>query len=204
MPPHPITCTTPYTLSSLLDALDGLAARYLNQSTSFGAVLDMITDWCSATCLLVFLASAFPKYALVFQGLISLNYSSHYIHIHKDVDDGWNWALRVYYQRKNVLFTVCALNELCFVALYLLFFSSDPTSNSTPVIEGWSAAAMESIRVNKIRSFWPQILFYSSAQFMFFKQYVTILQIIQASKRIAQSDLDARRRERENTRRRRM
>ncbi|KAL4935570.1 hypothetical protein BDV06DRAFT_217329 [Aspergillus oleicola] len=209
MPYHPRTCSLLYSISCLLDALDGLAARHFKQSTRFGAVLDMITDRCTTTCLLVFLASAFPRWSKLFQGLISLDYSSHYIHMyatlatvgereegkgksHKDIDQHWPWALRVYYERKNILFTVCTLNELCFIALYLLSFSSD--SASTPLVEGWSAAAMEMARANKISASWPRILFYSTLPFMLFKQYVNVLQIIQASRRIVQGDVDARRR----------
>lgn len=41
MPIHPRTCTLLYSISCLLDALDGIAARAYNQSTRFGAVLDM-------------------------------------------------------------------------------------------------------------------------------------------------------------------
>jgi CDP-diacylglycerol--inositol 3-phosphatidyltransferase len=33
-----------YALSQLLDAFDGYAARLLDQSTEYGAVLDMVTD----------------------------------------------------------------------------------------------------------------------------------------------------------------
>jgi CDP-diacylglycerol--inositol 3-phosphatidyltransferase len=114
MPYHPLTCATLYTLSCLLDAIDGLAARHLHQSTHFGAVLDMLTDRCTTSCLLVFLATAFPRWSILFQGLISLDYSSHYIHMyatlamggnrksHKEIGDGRHWALRVYYSN-----TVC-------------------------------------------------------------------------------------------------
>ncbi|KAL4799956.1 CDP-alcohol phosphatidyltransferase-domain-containing protein [Aspergillus venezuelensis] len=211
MPYHPRTCSLFYSISCLLDALDGAAARRFNQSTRFGAVLDMITDRCTTTCLLVFLASAFPRWSIVFQGLISLDYSSHYIHMyatletgskqsHKDVDEQWPWALQLYYSSSNILFTVCALNELFFIALYLLSFSSD--SGSIPLIEGWSAAAMEMARVNKIQSPWPWLLFYASLPFMLFKQYVNVLQLIQASKQIAHSDIVARRRNRAGRRQR--
>ena len=72
MPLHPRTCCLLYTISCLLDALDGFAARRFGQSTRFGAVLDMVTDRCTTACLLVFLASAFPRWSIVFQGLISL------------------------------------------------------------------------------------------------------------------------------------
>lgn len=41
---HPIYCTLLYSLSCLLDAVDGQAARALGQTSKFGAVLDMVTD----------------------------------------------------------------------------------------------------------------------------------------------------------------
>ena len=112
MPYHPRTCSLLYSISCLLDALDGAAARRLGQSTRFGAVLDMITDRCTTTCLLVFLASAFPRWSIVFQALISLDYSSHYIHMyatlamggqtqsHKDIDESRPWVMRIYYSNQ--------------------------------------------------------------------------------------------------------
>lgn len=43
---HPKYCTIAYGISCLLDAADGHAARALNQTSKFGAVLDMVTDRC--------------------------------------------------------------------------------------------------------------------------------------------------------------
>lgn len=110
MPLHPRTCSLLYSISCLLDALDGYAARRFNQSTRFGAVLDMVTDRCTTACLLVFLSSAFPRWSLLFQGLISLDLASHYMHMyatltmgggpgqsHKKVDDKRSWILKQYY-----------------------------------------------------------------------------------------------------------
>lgn len=109
MPLHPRTCTLLYSVSCLLDALDGYAARKYEQSTKFGAVLDMVTDRCTTTCLLVFLAQAFPRWSIVFQLLISLDLASHYMHMyatlsmggsarsHKNVDESRNWLLKQYY-----------------------------------------------------------------------------------------------------------
>lgn len=88
MPLHPRTCSLLYSVSCLLDALDGLAARRFEQSTRFGAVLDMVTDRCTTSCLLVFLSSAFPRWALLFQGLISLDFASHYIHMYATLTMG--------------------------------------------------------------------------------------------------------------------
>lgn len=112
MPLHPRTCSLLYTISCLLDALDGYAARLLDQGTQFGAVLDMVTDRCTTTCLLVFLAAAMPRWAIVFQGLIVLDLASHYMHMyaslvvggagtsHKDVGNSQHWLMRVYYTNK--------------------------------------------------------------------------------------------------------
>ena len=112
MPIHPRRCSAIYAVSCLLDALDGYAARKLNQGTKFGSVLDMVTDRCTTTCLLVFLASAMPGYAMVFQLLISLDLASHYVHMyatlsmggsgssHKNVDAQRSWLLHLYYSNK--------------------------------------------------------------------------------------------------------
>jgi hypothetical protein len=109
MPLHPRTCSILYSVSCLLDALDGYAARRYEQSTKFGAVLDMVTDRCTTSCLLVFLAQAFPRWSIVFQGLISLDLASHYMHMyatlsmggseksHKNVDESRSWILKQYY-----------------------------------------------------------------------------------------------------------
>lgn len=112
MPLHPRTCSGLYSISCLLDALDGVAARYFQQSTRFGAVLDMVTDRCTTACLLVFLSSAWPRWALLFQGLISLDLASHYMHMyatltmagtgqsHKKVDQSRSRLLHLYYTNK--------------------------------------------------------------------------------------------------------
>ena len=79
---HPNYCAILYSLSCLLDALDGWAARRFNQATKFGAVLDMVTDRCTTSCLLVFLSAAYTNYAVLFQVLISLDLASHYMHMY--------------------------------------------------------------------------------------------------------------------------
>lgn len=111
MPLHPLRCSFIYATSCLLDALDGYFARKLNQHTKFGAVLDMVTDRCTTTSLLVFLATAMPRWAMAFQLLISLDLASHYVHMyaalsmgerkgHKEVDARRSWLLHLYYSNK--------------------------------------------------------------------------------------------------------
>jgi len=53
MPDHYLMATVFYVTSALLDAFDGMAARRLNQSTKFGALLDQLTDRCATMCLIM-------------------------------------------------------------------------------------------------------------------------------------------------------
>lgn len=135
-----------YAISCLLDAFDGQAARKFNQTSSFGAVLDMVTDRSTTSCLLVYLTLLYPDYTLFWQFLIALDLSSHYMQMysslylrassHKSVDPKKSaWILRQYYTNNKVLFGVCAGNELFYIGLYLLgnFYVLNPSrfSNST-------------------------------------------------------------------------
>ncbi|KAJ9644279.1 phosphatidylinositol synthase 1 (CDP-alcohol phosphatidyltransferase1) [Knufia peltigerae] len=230
MPLHPRTCSGLYSFSCILDAADGMAARRYNQGTTFGAVLDMVTDRCTTSCLLVFLASAFPRWAIIFQGLISLDLASHYIHMyatltmagsgqsHKKVDSSRSWILHLYYTNRAVLFAFCALNELFFIALYLLSFSSPYLSPSllvtsengtgmastqpgspahpkpsTLFANPWSAAALEMARANKMDSMVPWILAGISFPVMAGKQIINVIQLVKASKWLGEGDIAARR-----------
>ncbi|KAK1075471.1 phosphatidylinositol synthase 1 (CDP-alcohol phosphatidyltransferase1) [Friedmanniomyces endolithicus] len=224
MPLHPRRCSFLYSISCLMDALDGIAARQFQQSTKFGAVLDMVTDRCTTTCLLVFLSTAKPAYSMIFQGLISLDLASHYMHMyatlsmggkgesHKNVSAERSWIMNKYYTNKIVLFTFCALNELFFIALYLLCFSSPlitpallPTAGlaahqaTSPVTphqpapsllfpSPFSAGAMEMARANKMDSMVPWILTLGSAPVMFVKQWINVLQLVKASQWLAEGD----------------
>ncbi|KAF9005576.1 phosphatidylinositol synthase [Cyathus striatus] len=133
---HPKYCTLAYGISCLLDAVDGHAARALGQTSKFGAVLDMVTDRCTTSCLLCYLASAYPDYALLFQFLIALDFSSHYMHMysslvtgsrsHKLVTSDVSRILWLYYNDSRTLFFMCAGNELFFVALYLMKWIHTP------------------------------------------------------------------------------
>ncbi|KKZ66994.1 CDP-diacylglycerol-inositol 3-phosphatidyltransferase [[Emmonsia] crescens] len=234
MPLHPRTCSILYSVSCLLDALDGVAARHFNQSTTFGAVLDMVTDRCTTACLLVFLSSAWPRWAILFQGLISLDLASHYMHMyatltmggsgqsHKKVDSSRSWILYQYYNSRTVLFIFCLFNELFFIGLYLLSFSSPTLSPSllqpiggeggvglgsasaqpgSPAVaplsslfaSPWSAGALELARANKMDSFWPWVITGISAPIMAGKQFINIVQMVKASRWLAEGDMLRRR-----------
>jgi len=123
MPLHPRRCSFLYSISCLLDALDGYAARRWQQSTKFGAVLDMVTDRCTTTCLLVFLSTAKPGWSMVFQLLISLDFASHYMHMyatlamggsgqsHKNIDEKRSKIMHLYYT--NRVSSECYRFTLC-------------------------------------------------------------------------------------------
>lgn len=176
---HPHYCTILYSISCLLDALDGYAARKYNQSTKFGAVLDMVTDRCTTSCLLCFLSSAYPKWAILFQSLISLDLASHYMHMyasldrgagsHKKVEKTRSRILNLYYSNNKVLFIFCAANEVFFLAMYLISFPQFMSIHSWP----WVVAA---------------ITFPVCAA----KQIVNVVQLVKAAVSLAEGDLEAR------------
>ena len=102
-------CIAFYATSQLLDAFDGMAARAFDQCSNFGAVLDMVTDRCSSSALLIILAMMFPKHYMAFVGLFLLDFMSHWVAMyaaasapkgtqsHKDKAASAPWILRIYY-----------------------------------------------------------------------------------------------------------
>ncbi|PNP48613.1 hypothetical protein TGAMA5MH_00303 [Trichoderma gamsii] len=163
----------------------------------------MVTDRCTTSCLLVFLATAIPRWALVFQGLIALDFASHYMHMYAS-------------SNKIVLFSLCAFNELFFIACYLLSFSSpviplylnadiDGHGPLQPEVEvdtsllakmfpdPFSSAALELARSNKIDKYWPNIVAMGCFPFMALKQAINVMQLVQASQRLARVDVQRRR-----------
>lgn len=119
---------------------------------------------------------------------------------------------------QTVLFIFCALNEVFFIALYLLSFSSpflspsllQATNNGTvgasfqpgsPAQPGaaslflnpHSAAALELARANKMDSFVPWVIAGVSFPIMFMKQFINVVQLVKASRWLAEGDRAARR-----------
>ena len=87
---------------------------------------------CATTCLIVVLGYFYPSYLFLFQVVVALDISSHWIQMyssliqgessHKVTDLSANPFMRFYYMRP-VLFTFCAANELFFASLYILHFT---------------------------------------------------------------------------------
>jgi CDP-diacylglycerol--inositol 3-phosphatidyltransferase len=119
-----------------------------------------------------------------------------------------------------VLFIFCALNELFFIGLYLLSFSSpilspsllQPVPSTQPLsaqpgnpahqapstlfASPWSAGALELARANKLDSTIPWIITAVSAPVMAAKQFINVVQLIKASNWLAEGDLAKRRADR--------
>lgn len=129
---HPYYTLVLYGILGFLDAFDGYAARKFNQGTKFGAVLDMVTDRCATSSLICYLCVIYPDYFLIWQFLVSLDLASHYMHMyamlstgstsHKNVDAKQSKILNLYYTNRTVLFFVCMVNEVFYVAMYLHSF----------------------------------------------------------------------------------
>lgn len=136
MPTNHVIASWCYITSALLDAFDGHAARYFNQSTKFGAILDQLTDRVGTMCLLVNLSHFYPAYTFWFQLSMAIDISCHWIFLHtsllqgktshKFIDMSENPIMRVYYTNRTVLFFMCAGNEAFYAALYLLHFTEGP------------------------------------------------------------------------------
>ena len=113
-----------------MDAIDGMAARKFNQSTNFGAVLDMVCDRASDAVILAFLGALYPQYAVIFYGDILLDLTSHWYQMYSALSSGEHHKkspsrftlLNIYYNNKTVLFTLCAGNGLFMGICYVIYF----------------------------------------------------------------------------------
>ncbi|CEM22479.1 unnamed protein product [Vitrella brassicaformis CCMP3155] len=115
-----------YSTSQVLDAFDGWAARRLNQTTHFGAVLDQVTDRFSTAVVLMIDSHLYPQYYFLFLCLVILDIVSHWFHMYSSVLSGSsshkkiraNMLLKLYYETTGVLFVLHAGNEMCWLTLY--------------------------------------------------------------------------------------
>ena len=126
-------CIGLYAIAFILDEFDGRAARVYNQSSNFGAALDMTADRCATAGLCLILAQLYPSYLVAFIGAIALDVSSHYYLIyatgilnkssHKDSSE-WsnNSLLKLYYGNKTFMDLLILGNEVFYILLYLNFY----------------------------------------------------------------------------------
>ncbi|KAG5589139.1 hypothetical protein H5410_039653 [Solanum commersonii] len=101
----------------------------LDSASTFGAVLDMVTDRVSTACLLVILSQVYRP-GLVFLSLLALDISSHWLQMystflvgktsHKDVKDSSSWLFRLYYGNRMFMGYCCVSCEVLYITLFLL------------------------------------------------------------------------------------
>ncbi|KIP09633.1 hypothetical protein PHLGIDRAFT_18592 [Phlebiopsis gigantea 11061_1 CR5-6] len=192
---HPKYCTLAYGISCLLDAADGYAARALGQSSKFGAVLDMVTDRCTTSSLLIYLSSVYPDYTMIFQLLITLDFFSHYMHMysslvtgsrsHKVIDKDVSAFLKLYYN-PTYLFIICAGNELFFVALYLTKWIHTPLWHNPNLPFSFL-----------IQPTWAELMAYCCLPICALKNIINLVQLWKASKILVGVDLAERAKARE-------
>ncbi|XP_062081574.1 probable CDP-diacylglycerol--inositol 3-phosphatidyltransferase 2 [Humulus lupulus] len=130
-----------YFFSFVCDGIDGWCARKFNQVSTFGAVLDMITDRISTACLLVILSQVYRP-GLVFLSLLALDISSHWLQMystflsgkvsHKDVKDSTSWLFRLYYGNRMFMAYCCVACEVLYILLFLL--AKNQTENLMDVL----------------------------------------------------------------------
>lgn len=181
---HWLWCLVFYLIAFLLDELDGLAAISLEQTSQFGATLDMVTDRTATAGLCVILAQLYPSYLLIFILLIALDISSHYYLLqatstqaennHKNTAR-WsqNWLLNLYYGKKIFMDTLIFGNELFYMLLYLCYY-----------IQG------SNLLVHSID--FGQILWWIIFPIYLLKQITNIAQLQASAVRIASADLQQR------------
>lgn len=120
------------------DLFDGLVARRLGQTSTFGGLLDMVTDRCSTLGLLFILAIDYEEshLRLIFLSLSLLDISSHWCqmystsslgkhHKSEDGNEGRHCLVRWFYKYYFFFGYLCVGAELTYVLAYVMQFTTD-------------------------------------------------------------------------------
>ena len=148
LPERWLTAVVLYLASFGGDLVDGIAARKFHQTSSFGGVLDMVTDRCSTLGLLFVLAGEYmtvdeklplPLFRLSFLTLMILDIGSHWCQMHSSLavgqhhksDEGnaeRHFLVRWFYGYYWFFGYLCVGAEFTYILLYArmrLSFSND-------------------------------------------------------------------------------
>ncbi len=212
---RPATTVWLYATAALCDELDGRVARLAGQCSTFGAILDMVTDRVSTSALLGVLAVLRPEWALVCLALQALDVASHWFQMqaaslgdsrgggHKDLAFQRNFVVRLYYRYRVFMAITCVSCEVLYLSLFWLHWSTSPgaggggnggggallAGNPLPLLFS-GAGALTQPR-------WCLLLAKLAFPGFVVKQYVNVLQLTQAVQVIVDHDralLDERRR----------
>jgi len=119
------------------DVVDGYAARFFNQCSKYGGVLDMVTDRVSTAGLCALLAVLYPKEMFTFVSLIVIDIFSHWFHVvyseqaqrhHKG--EQTNWFLKWYYGCYPLFAYCCVSQEFYYIGRWALKFLDQDLSSS--------------------------------------------------------------------------
>ena len=170
-----------YAISYFLDIADGKAARLLNQCSTFGAILDMITDRVCSALLFAILAQIYKEYYMFFFGLLALDIGAHWLQMytsskvggttHKETGDDVPFMIRVYYKYQLVI------GWLCFCEQYFVGY-----------LYGMAPMFDDNKHVLDPISF-THTLFWISIPFMVWKQAINFAQIYFSAMRLVDYDL---------------
>ena len=118
-----------YAVGFVGDLVDGWAARKFNQSTLYGATLDMVVDRVATAGLLCILASLKSENAFFYASLIVLDIGSHWFHMASTVTKGHhkdakvlqerNYVLRLYYGSKPFFGFCCVGQEFYYIHQFI-------------------------------------------------------------------------------------
>lgn len=166
-----------YFIAFVLDMFDGMAARYFNQKSKYGATLDMIIDRISTSGLLMVLSNFYPEQSYYFIFLMMLDIGSHWLQTHsafmdpaiknenhKNLEEKF-WVLNFYYKNRLGMGLVCLGAEVYLLLLYYLHFDKTLLSNGC-----------------------FKLSLYVNGSIYALKQFISVIQVISASQRIARSD----------------
>jgi CDP-diacylglycerol--inositol 3-phosphatidyltransferase len=172
------------------DLIDGMVARKLNQTSSFGGVLDMITDRCSTAGLLYVLAAEYttvdeglslPVFRLTFLALLILDIASHWCQMYSSLSLGAhhkseagnkdkNFLVRWFYAYYWFFGYLCVGAEFTYIILYVRRHL-DPTTFISTALDIVLAICLPGCIA---------------------KQFVNVMQLTSACYSIAQYDADQR------------
>ena len=143
-----------YAASFILDYFDGFAARKLNQSSNFGAVLDMVVDRVSTMLLLMTLGARLDAgHWYVYAFLAALDYSSHWVQMysskghHKSAESNKdkNIFVRKFYEVYPLFAYLCAGTEFFYILRAVLFFYPHPQLELATTVLLMPAAVMKNV-----------------------------------------------------------
>jgi CDP-diacylglycerol--inositol 3-phosphatidyltransferase len=120
-----------FTVVEILDAIDGLVARKLNQVSKTGALFDFTLDRVATASYLVGLIIFCKTWWWFFLFVLFLDIGSHFAHVyqsgfvkspnHKNIESS-NLLLNAYYNSKPLMLFCCFSFDVTLVLIYLTFW----------------------------------------------------------------------------------